>query len=315
MASNLTRDEARDRAHLLDVESYRVELDLTGGDTTFRSVTTVSFRCTRPGASTFIELSAPAVREITLNGAQVSLDRFDGDRIALDGLAEGNELVVTADCAYSRSGEGLHRFTDPADGGVYMYSDLETFDAHRIYACFDQPDLKATFQFEVTAEQKWQVISNMAPASTAPTQAQKSALACSRPPRCCRPTSPRSRPARTMPCATSMTASRSASSAASRWPPYLDADEIFEVTKQGFDYFHDAFGVRYPFGKFDQLFVPEFKAGAMENAGCVTFREDVRLPVEGDRRLPSPAPRRSCTSWRTCGSATWSPCGGGTTCG
>jgi aminopeptidase N len=272
VASNLTRDEARDRAHLLDVESYRVELDLTGGDTTFRSVTTVSFRCARTGASTFIDLSAPAVREITLNGAQVSLDRFDGDRIALDGLADGNELVVTADCAYSRSGEGLHRFTDPADGGVYMYSDLETFDAHRIYACFDQPDLKATFQFEVTAEREWQVISNTAPASTEPTQAQKSLWVF--PPTPLLPT-----------YITAIAAGPYYAVRAEHdgiplgvfcrqsLAAFLDPDEIFEVTRQGFDYFHDAFSVRYPFGKFDQLFVPEFKAGAMENAGCVTFLE------------------------------------------
>ena len=176
VASNLTRDEARERARLLDVESYRVELDLTAGEATFGSVTTVSFRCTSPGASTFIDLSAPAVREITLNGAQVGLENFDGNRITLDGLAAGNELVVAADCAYSRTGEGLHRFTDPADGGVYMYSDLETFDAHRIYACFDQPDLKATFQLEVTAEQEWQVISNMAPSATAQASQPQKAL-------------------------------------------------------------------------------------------------------------------------------------------
>ena len=109
-------------------------------------MTTVSFRCASPGASTFIDLTAPAVHEITLNGIRLGPESFDGNRIALVDLAESNELQIAADCAYSRSGEGLHRFTDPADGGVYMYSDLETFDAHRVYACFDQPDLKATFQ-------------------------------------------------------------------------------------------------------------------------------------------------------------------------
>ena len=166
VASNLTRDEARERARLLDVESYRVELDLTGDDLTFGSVTTVSFRCASPGASTFIDLSAPTVHEITLNGARVSPETSTGTGSALDGLAERNELRVAAECAYSRTGEGLHRFTDPADGGVYLYTDLETFDAHRVYACFDQPDLKATFQFEVTAQPGWQVISNMAPAAT-----------------------------------------------------------------------------------------------------------------------------------------------------
>jgi len=167
VTSNLTRNEARERASLLDVQSYSVELDLTEGDVTFGSVTTVSFTCRRPGASTFIDLTAPAVHEVTLNGVRVGPESFDGNRIALAGLAESNELRVAADCAYSRSGEGLHRFTDPADGGVYMYSDLETFDAHRVYACFDQPDLKATFQLEVAARPGWQVISNMAPETAA----------------------------------------------------------------------------------------------------------------------------------------------------
>jgi aminopeptidase N len=273
VASNLTRDEARERARLLDVESYRVELDLTGGELTFGSVTTVSFRAASPGASTFIDLTAPAVREITLNGAPVSPENFDGDRIRLDGLAESNELRVAADCAYSRSGEGLHRFTDPADGGVYMYSDFETFDAHRVYACFDQPDLKASFQLEVAAKEDWQVVSNMAP-SGAPGAAEGAAARWSFPPTPVLPTYVTAVAAGPyhvvrgehdgIPlgifCRQSLAG-------------YLDPDEIFEVTRQGFDFYHDAFGVRYPFGKYDQLFVPEFKAGAMENAGCVTFLE------------------------------------------
>ncbi len=273
MTSNLTRDEARERARLLNVESYRVELDLTGGQATFGSVTTVSFRCASPGASTFIDLTAPAVHEITLNGARVGPENFDGNRITLGGLAGTNELRVAADCAYSRSGEGLHRFTDPADGNVYMYSDLETFDAHRVYACFDQPDLKAVFQFEVTARQGWQVISNTAPETVAEAPLTNTALWLFPP---------------TAVLPTYVTAIAAGPYHAVRdshdgiplgifcrqsLASYLDPDEIFEVTRQGFDYFHGAFGVRYPFGKYDQVFVPEFKAGAMENAGCVTFVE------------------------------------------
>jgi aminopeptidase N len=259
------------------VSSYQVDLDLTGSDTTFPSVTEVRFQAAGGGSETFINLTAPKVLEITLNGSPVPLDAFDGDRITLSGLNADNELRVVAECAYSRSGEGLHRFTDPADGGVYLYSDLETFDAHRIYACFDQPDLKASYELSVTAPAEWQVISNMAPDSEED-------------------------------------AGDSAGGAAKRWhfPPtpvmstyitavaagpyhvvrdnyediplgiycrqslaqYLDDDELFEVTKQGFGFYHQAFGVHYPFGKYDQLFVPEFKEGAMENAGCVTFLED-----------------------------------------
>jgi aminopeptidase N len=295
LASNLTRDEARDRARLLDVGSYRVELDLTGGETTFTSVSTVRFRCARPGATTFIDLTAPAVSTITLNAATVGLDAFDGNRIRLERLQADNELRVVSECAYSRSGEGLHRFTDPADGGVYLYSDLETFDAHRVYACFDQPDLKATFEWSVTAPVGWRVISNMAPDMTALTSAASTAPA----------------PGTTVPVPDT-TVPAPGTTAFWKFPPtpvmstyitaiaagpfhvvtaehdgiplgiycraslarYLDPEEIFEVTRQGFDFFHGAFGVRYPFGKYDQLFVPEFKAGAMENAGCVTFLED-----------------------------------------
>ena len=274
MPSNLTRDEARERALLLEVQSYHVELDLTGGDTAFGSVSTVRFRCARPGSSAFIDLSAPRVHEITLNGDPVPQQRFDGNRIVLDGLAADNELRVAADCAYSRSGEGLHRFADPADGGVYMYSDLETFDAHRIYACFDQPDLKARFALRVIARPGWQVISNMAPA-TQPRRTDDGAVSWRFPLTAMLPayiTAVAAGPYHVVRdthdgiplgifCRQSLAS-------------YLDPDEIFEVTRQGFDYFHDAFGVRYPFGKYDQLFVPEFKAGAMENAGAVTFLED-----------------------------------------
>jgi aminopeptidase N len=271
--SNLTRDEARDRARLLRVDSYQVELDLTGAEATFASVSTVSFRCTSPGASTFIDLTAPEVLQISLNGTAVGLESFDGNRIMLDGLAESNELTVVAACAYSRSGEGLHRFTDPVDGAVYIYSDLETFDAHRVYACFDQPDLKATFRFQVTARQGWHVISNTAAETVV--QAPGTQLA-----RWVFPPTPILPAYVTAIVAGPYHAVRSEHDGIplgvfcrQSLASYLDPDEIFEVTRQGLDYFHSAFGMRYPFGKYDQVFVPEFKAGAMENAGCVTFVE------------------------------------------
>ena len=219
MASNLTRNEARERARLLTVQSYQVDLDLTAGESTFGSATTVRFTCSNPGSDTFIDLTAPEITEIVLNGAAVDPGAFDGHRIALTGLAESNELRVVADCAYSHTGEGLHRFTDPADKGVYMYSDLETFDAHQIYACFDQPDLKATFELTVIAQDDWEVISNMPPAgATRDRRARAASAGASRPRRCCRPTSPRSPPGPTTWSARSTTASRWASSAASRWP-------------------------------------------------------------------------------------------------
>jgi aminopeptidase N len=275
VASNLTRDEAAERSALITVTSYQVDLDLTaqGGDeTTFSSVTVIRFDCASPGASSYIDLTASAVREIMLNGAPVSLDAFDGDRIALAGLAARNELRVASTCAYSRSGEGLHRFTDPADKQVYLYSDLETFDAHRIYACFDQPDMKATYELAVTAPEDWQVVSNMAPDSHLPSG---DAVRWVFPP--------------TPVMSTYITAVAAGPYHVVRdehdgiplgiycrqsLAEYLDADELFEVTRQGFDFFHGSFGIKYPFGKYDQLFVPEFKEGAMENAGCVTFVEN-----------------------------------------
>jgi aminopeptidase N len=271
VAGNLTREEARQRAALLDVESYAVELDLTGlsgGAVTFGSVTVVRFRCSSPGAATFADLSAPAVREITLNGAPLEGAAFDGARIQLTGLAAENELRVAAECAYSRHGEGLHRFTDPADGGVYLYSDLETFDAHEVYACFDQPDLKATFELAVRAPAGWQVVSNMAADTTAqpgywhfpptpPVPTYITAVAAG-------PYHVVRSEHDGIPLGIYCRASLAG---------YLDAEEIFEVTRQGLDFFQQAFGRRYPFGKYDQLFVPEFKEGAMENAGAVTFVE------------------------------------------
>jgi aminopeptidase N len=279
VANNLTREEARDRRQLLDVGSYQVELDLTGGDGTFLSTSTVQFRCSTPEAASFIELTAPAVREIVLNGDPVSVSAFDGNRIALDGLQPINELRVVAECAYSRSGEGLHRFTDPTDGGVYLYSDLETFDAHRIYACFDQPDLKAAFQFSVIAPEDWLVLSNMA-ADVAGEPVVGGAVAGGAK----RWHFPRSPVMSTYITAIVAGPYHQVTSEHDGIPlgiycrrslaGYLDPEEIFEVTRQGFDFFHNAFGVRYAFGKYDQVFVPEFKAGAMENAGCVTFLED-----------------------------------------
>jgi aminopeptidase N len=275
VADNLTRDEARQRSELISVRSYQVQLDVTGGEATFRSESKVLFDCARPGAGTFINLVAPEVHAITLNGAPVSPDAFDGERIALTGLAASNELVVDAECAYSRSGEGLHRFADPADGNVYMYSDLETFDAHRVYACFDQPDMKAHYELSVRAPQEWTVVSNMAADVEGGSPDGAGVRRWHFPP-------------------TPLMATYITHVSAGPWhivrdshdgiplgifcrqslARYLDPDEIFEVTRQGFDFYHQAFGIKYPFGKYDQLFVPEFKEGAMENAGAVTFLED-----------------------------------------
>ncbi|MBF8188095.1 aminopeptidase N [Nonomuraea sp. K274] len=284
MAGNLTRDEARERARLLTVESYEVALDLTEGDERFESVTTVRFTSTRPGASTFIDLHGARVRKVTLNGHDLDVAGYDAEkgRVPLPSLAESNELRVDADCAYMRTGEGLHRFVDPVDQKVYLHSQFETADAHRMYACFDQPDLKAAFQLTVLAPADWEVVSNAAAAGVEdlPEQPGKHGTV---------PAARRWEFPPTPVMSTYITALVAGPyhkvTAEHDGIPlgiycrtsiaeHLDADNLLEVTRQGFDFFHRVFGVRYPFGKYDQLFVPEFNAGAMENAGCVTFLED-----------------------------------------
>ena len=277
--NNLTRAEATERARLLEVDGYDVEWDLTVGDTEFGSTTVVTFGCTEPGASTFIELIAAAVTSIELNGAPVDpAAAMAGNRITLDGLQAYNELRIVARCIYSRSGEGLHRFVDPVDKEVYVYSQFETADAKRAYACFDQPDLKATYSFAVTTASHWQVISNE---PIAEQNAVEPGLA-------------RWKFATTPRVSTYVTALVGGPYHVVRdsWQrpgggsiplgvycraslgQYLDAGEILEITKQGFTFFEEQFARPYPFTKYDQLFVPEFNAGAMENAGAVTFLED-----------------------------------------
>ncbi|MBP2708313.1 aminopeptidase N [Microbispora sp. RL4-1S] len=284
MAGNLTRDEARERSRLLEVRSYQVELDLTEGEERFESITTVHFSSRRPGADTFIDLHGAHVRKVVLNGDELDVSAYDAEkgRFPLPGLAEHNELRIDADASYMRTGEGLHRFVDPVDQQIYLHSQFETADAHRMYACFDQPDLKATFELTVLAPGAWEVVSNAAPDSVEELDEHhgrhgtlQAAKRWHFPP--------------TPVMSTYITALIAGPYAVVRdehdgiplgvyvrrsLAQHLDADNIFEVTRQGFDFYHRVFGLRYPFGKYDQLFVPEFNAGAMENAGAVTFLED-----------------------------------------
>ncbi|MEU0956537.1 aminopeptidase N [Streptomyces niveus] len=296
---NLSRDEARERAELLSVDRYEVALDLRsavgeapgdasdgapadgpGAPRTFRSVTTIHFRSARPGVATFVDLVAPSVTSLTLNGRPLDPSVvFDGSRIALYGLAEENVLVVDAQCAYSRTGEGMHRFVDPEDGEVYLYTQYEPADARRVFANFEQPDLKAPFSFQVTAPAGWTVWSN---GETTGSGAETGVWTF----------------AGTRSISTYITAvvagpyhhvtdmyRRALPDGSTLEIPlgalcrkglarHFDADDIFLVTKQGLDFFHDNFDYPYPFGKYDQAFVPEYNIGAMENPGCVTFRED-----------------------------------------
>ncbi|MEV5243410.1 aminopeptidase N [Streptomyces cinnamoneus] len=273
--TNLTREEAQQRARLLAVDAYEIELDLSGAQEggTYRSVTTVRFDAAEPGDS-FIDLVAPAVHEVVLNGTALdAAEVFADSRIALPGLVAGrNELKVVADCAYTNTGEGLHRFVDPVDQQAYLYTQFEVPDARRVFASFEQPDLKATFQFTVKAPEGWTVISN----SPTPERPADNIWRFE-------PT-PRISTYITALIAGPYHAVHSSYEKDGQSVPlgiycrpslaeFLDADAIFEVTRQGFDWFQEKFDYAYPFAKYDQLFVPEFNAGAMENAGAVTIRD------------------------------------------
>ena len=272
--ANLTRDEARTRAaHVRDVE-VAVHLDLTGDGPTYPSSTTLRFAAT-PGLRTFLDLQAAALQRLIVNGedrSATAAEAYDGTRVALEGLAADNEVTVVADCRYEHSGVGLHRFVDPVDGAVYLHTQFEPYDANRVYACFDQPDLKVRFTLTVDAPEDMTVVSN--------TTARRAGTRWTFAP--------------TLPISTYLTALVAGPLHAAHdvWTPaaggeaiplglycraslaeHLDADEFFTITKQGLDYFSARFSAPYPFGSYDQLLVPEFNWGAMENAGCVTFSE------------------------------------------
>jgi aminopeptidase N len=278
-APNLSRIDAAARAELLDVQSYDLTLDVTDGaghpgERTFRSVTTVEFTSGEAGADTFIDLVAETLHSATLNGVELDVSRYTEDGgLPLPGLAERNTLVVTADCRYSNSGEGLHRFEDPEDGQVYLYTQFEPADAKRMFACFDQPDLKATFTMHVVAPFDWQVVSNTGGrtieagpggsqlAHFEPTKRISTYLVALIAGPYAKVTDSHEGIPLGLYCRASLA-------------KFLDPEELFRVTKQGFDFYHRVFDYPYPFDKYDQLFVPEFNAGAMENAGAVTFLED-----------------------------------------
>ena len=280
---NLTRAEAQERRAIITPStadgglSYAVELDLTKGPEVFGSRTLIRFAAVE-GASTFIDLIARTVHSITLNGRAVDpSSAFADSRIQLDDLAAENELLIDADCLYTNTGEGLHRFVDPVDGEVYLYSQFEVPDSRRVFAVFEQPDLKATFAFTVTAPDDWTVVSNSPTPDAIPAGPGKATWAFEATP----PISSYITAVVAGPYKSTFSELTSSSGRViplgvyarkSLWQ-HLDADYIFDITRKGFAYFEEKFGYPYPFAKYDQLFVPEFNAGAMENAGAVTFTE------------------------------------------
>ncbi|HEY2505650.1 MAG TPA: aminopeptidase N [Streptosporangiaceae bacterium] len=278
--AEITRDETAERAVLLRVESYDIELDLTGGPERFRSVSVIRFDCTRPGAASYADLVAEQVHEITLNGAALdpAVAWADG-RIALAGLAGRNELRVVADCAYGDGG-GLQRSEDLADGRIYANTDFEPAGARRVYANFEQPDLKAEFTFHVTVPQAWTVFSNQPAPEPQPVDGRSGVAVWHF------PATPRISTYLTVIAAGEFHVVRETHTTPSgqviplglacrqSMVAFLESADVLGITRQGFDYFTQLFGTPYPFAKYDQVFVPD-SVGAMENVGCVTITESL----------------------------------------
>ena len=268
--ASITQAEAQTRARALEVRSYSVDLDLTRGEELFGSSTVIRFGCTQPGVVTFLDLRPSALHRVVLNGRDLDPNELRDGRFVLRDLSADNEVLVEAEMAYTHTGEGMHRFVDPADGETYVYTQCGPDEAPRVFACFDQPDLKGVFDVTVTAPPHWTVLSNGAgerrdggrwefgttqpistylmvvvggPLHSVRTQHGEVPLG--------------------LHCRRSLAAHLDA-----------NADDILDVTRRSFDRYHRLFDERYPFGKYDQAFVPEFNWGAVENPGCVTFLDD-----------------------------------------
>lgn len=273
---NLTREEAMQRSSHIVVKTYDVILDLTQGDKTFNSVTTIKFNSSTK-ENTFVDLIAEKVNSITLNGEKVDNSAFNDSRISLENLSEENELVVDASCYYMHTGEGLHRFVDNADNEAYVYSQFEVADSRRVFAVFEQPDLKAKFTFTVTTPKHWVVFSNSI--TPKPVESENSRTYCfeQTPTMSSYVTAIVAGPykgdtdvfvscdGRQIPLGVYCRASMY---------EYLDGQEIMNIAKTGLEFYEKEFDFPYPFTKCDQIFIPEFNAGAMENAGCITYRDE-----------------------------------------
>ncbi|MYS23661.1 MULTISPECIES: aminopeptidase N [unclassified Streptomyces] len=280
----LLRTEAVIRARLLDVRSCFVALDVSRGDRIFRSTTVIRFACAEPGAESFVEIEPAVLHRVELNGRALDPAVVGANRLRLPDLAAENELLVDADMAYSHTAEGLHHFTDPADGAGYVYASCGPDLAPKIFACFDQPDMKAPFTFTVTAPDGWTVIGNgsadqradgrweiapVGPISTYLTTLVAGPLHAVR--------------AEHDGIPLGLYARRSLAAELDR-----EAPDLFEVTRASLDRLHELFEERYPFGGYDQAFMPEFNWGAMENPGCVIFRDEMLFrsaPTDAQRTL------------------------------
>ena len=273
---NISKSEALERSEYLSIESYEVFLDITDKGDTFFARSTITFKCNKTGYSTFLDAVAERVVSATLNGNPVNTSGFDGETIYLSNLQSENVLVVEVETPYSKTGEGLQKSVDPVDNEIYLYSQGETAHIRKMYPCFDQPNLKATFNLSVLAPQHWEVISNNPVESINPDGDSRLWQFTTTPRISTYITAVVAGPyshvhdeyvgQKVVPLGIYLRKSLAES---------LDPAEIFQVTKEGFTYFEETFGLAYPFEKYDQVAVVDFNWGAMENAGVVTFREDL----------------------------------------
>jgi aminopeptidase N len=269
---NLTRVEAQERARVIRDVTYDVGLDLREDTSTFTTDTTIRFSCTQAGASTFIDLDAVEIDSVDLNGQRVEAKPTPEGRVHLPALQAENVLRIKADCAYLHTGVGMHRFIDPVDKRVYAYTQFEPFDAHRVFPCFDQPDIKARFVFGIETPEEWVVVSNTKPVSRPDGGAagrwvfdQSPLMSTYLGALCIGPFHS---------VFDKMNGIELGWHCRQSLAQYLDPDELFECTKQGFEFFQTVFDYPYMTDSYDQVFCPEYKFGAMENLGCVTYTEN-----------------------------------------
>jgi aminopeptidase N len=275
-SANLTREETAARSAVITADSIRVELDLTkapdSSQSGFGITTTLTFDASV--SETWIDFIGEQVRRVVVNGKEQPV-RYDGARIQVGDLAATNTVVIDAVGAYSRSGEGMHRFVDPVDGETYLYTQYEPADSRRVMACFEQPDMKASYSFVVHAPGGWHVLSNQSTTARSEQDGMQTVEFAPTLPLSSYITSVAAGPYHRVDAEWSRGGQTIALGVFCRpsLSEFLEADEIIEVTRQGLDFFTDAFAFPYPWGKYDQIFVPEYNLGAMENPGLVTFTE------------------------------------------
>ena len=273
----LTQQEAIDRAAQIHGVEYDLALSLRAGQPDYEGDVTIRFQHRDPSAGVTLDYTGIEIQRLDINDVDaLSADgiTWSRHRLQLPGalLRDGNIVRIVYRNAYDHSGVGLHQFTDPQDGAEYLYTQFEPFEAHRMLPCFDQPDIKARYRLRVAAPTDWAVVSNAPQTGAAPADEGRTVHEF----------------AQTQLFSTYLLALIAGPyhvfhDAHGDTPlgiycrrslaDHMDPEEVFEVTKQGLTFFADFFDYPYPFEKYDQLFVPEFNFGAMENAGAITFSE------------------------------------------